>query len=155
MQVPHEVVPGAAQEVVLAADQGVFSPGNHDQVEVFVFLDESVGQPQGHIGMRVVVEFAVDQQQLARQVGGQRGVGDRLHTFGTDVTVVMLGPHRQVDGVIVVTRRRDRDLVEVGVHQHRAGGGERTGGLTGDPDAAGVEPRVPVPEFADRGHVVV
>ena len=47
------------------------------------------------------------------------------------------------------------DPVELGVGEQGAGGGETAAGLAGDPDPIGVEPRMAVAEFADRGDVVV
>lgn len=129
--------------------------GDHDQVEVFVRLDEGIGQPHRHVRVCVVVEFTVDEQQLAFQVGGQRGVRDRRFAFGTEIAVVVLGPHRQVEGVVMIARDRDGHRVEVWIAQYGTRRSERARGLSRNPDSGGVQPRIPLSEFADRGDMVV
>ncbi|SKS30951.1 Uncharacterised protein [Mycobacteroides abscessus subsp. abscessus] len=55
----------------------------------------------------------------------------------------------------MIARDRDGHRVEVRIAQHRTRRGERPGGLSGDPNSGGVQPRIPLPEFTDRGDMIV
>src|SRR6185312_16405323 len=66
-QLAHQEVPAALADVGQAVYERVLSPGHDEQLEVLVGGDEPVGQPQRVVRVDLVVHFAVDEQQLARQ----------------------------------------------------------------------------------------
>ena len=152
-QVPDEIVPAPPEEVRIVV-QPVRPVRDDEQVEVAVGLDQGVDECQGGGGVDVLVHLAVDQEELAGQIGRQAPVR-LLIVMGVDLRAhVALDPARFVETVVVVAGRGDADLVEVGVAQDGVGGGVAAGRVAVDPDPAEVEGGLAVAELADRGDVV-
>jgi len=123
--------------------------------DVGVGVDERFDQAHALVREHVVVELAVDQQQLATQAAGVRGVHQRPPVLIGDIPVVLLDPERQVDREVVRPRLGDAHREEPGAGQQGPGGEEPAAGVPGDPHPSRVEPAVPAPELTDGGDMVV
>ncbi len=65
VEVSDEVVPATAQPVRLVHMRLVVGVRDDEHVEVLVRGHKRINQPQGHVGVNIVVQFPMDEQQLA------------------------------------------------------------------------------------------
>jgi len=66
-QIPNEIVPAPADHIGLVA-KSVAAIGEHDQVEVFVGLDQFVDYEKSVVRRDIIVHGAVREQQMALQI---------------------------------------------------------------------------------------
>src|SRR5439155_1617422 len=110
----HEVVPPPAAEVHVGRE-AVVPVGDDQEIVVLVGPGQRVDQLDGHRRMHVVVQVPERQQQLPLEILGQRRVGLGAVVIAVRHPLVGLAPERQVAPLVVVPRRGDRHLVEVGI----------------------------------------
>ena len=114
---PHEIRGQHAVRVVRAPNE----------VEVFIGFDQLVDQLDRHCRVYVVIQIAVDEQQLPFQVGGVGLVGGRPEVVGpadsvaNHQTLVLLGPPDVVARVVVIAGPRHSYLEKIRISKDGVG----------------------------------
>src|SRR5262249_44210482 len=150
-KIADEIVPSAANHVGLVAE-AVIAVGQQEKVEVLVGFDQLVDDEHGIHGRYVAVHGAVGEQELTLQVFGLKLVGlvvviGAAAGFGFQQALPLFGPIVFVDAIVVVAGFRDPHLEEIGVAEHRAGGGESAARMAVDTGAIDVDPGVALGEL--------
>jgi len=99
--VPDEEIPTLADEVGMIAEEMVLV-GDDEQVEILVRLDEDVDQPDGVVGIDVLVQLSMGQEQLSLQLVRDREAGLLDIMLPHRVVHPHLVPRGLVHAVVVV-----------------------------------------------------
>ncbi len=132
---------------------------HHDEVEVFIRLDERVGHQHRVRGRHVAVHRAVRDEQLALEIVCQQVVCLIVVVRGSvwvhfQQSLPLLSPIVLVVAVVVVARLRHRNVVEVWIAHDGVRRGVTPAGVTVDADVLGIDPGMTRAELADAGHLI-
>ena len=139
-EIPH--LPVAVRRARPASATTVFLARHNEQVERLVRLDQRIDHLHGGRWVDVGVELGQHQQELALQFVRVDDVGTGLVFRPDRIAHPLLVPPDLVHPVVVASRERDGDVIELRVEQQRAHRVLATRRATEDPDAADVIPRI-------------
>ena len=123
------------------------------EVELLVFQNQRVDQPDGLAHGHVVVHRAVHDEQLALQVLRQRAVVV-VHILVVEA-VIALRPGVVVHALVVIARGGHAHLVHARILQHGAGGGAAAAGVAPDAQPLHVDERELLLQLVAGGNVIL
>ena len=105
--------------------------------------------------MDVFIHLAVNQQQLSLQIFHAGLVRLLAIVIGNGEAHVAFDPHRFVEAVVVIARRRDAHLVKIGVGENGAGGGIAARRVPVNSHARQIEIGVTISKLAQCADVIL